>query len=394
MAGVKVYTTQSCPYCRMVEAFLKKHNVEYDHIDVGKDREAAREMIRVSGQRGVPVTIVGDEVIVGFDAKRLREIFEAPAMGVVYDVVIVGAGPAGLTAAVYCARKLMKTVVVSEDIGGQATWSWNIENYMGFPMITGEDLMHKFEEQVRAFRIAVELDAIRSIRKEEKTFLVQTASENTFHCRTVILAPGKKPRTLGIPDEDRLLGKGISVCATCDAPLFQDRPVAVVGGGNVAFQTAIEMTKIASSVTLIARSAFRCDDVYVSRVEKLGVKVLSHHEVTALRGEALLSGITVRDRETGEETDLDVEGLFLSIGLSPNTTFLGDLVALNERREILIDENGHTNVPGIFAAGDATCVKAKQIIVAAGDGAKAALEAHEYLERVTGEQTEGPAVCR
>lgn len=394
MAGVKVYTTQSCPYCRMVEAFLKRHGVEYEHIDVGKDREAAREMIRVSGQRGVPVTIVGDEVIVGFDAKRLREIFEAPAMGMVYDVVIVGAGPAGLTAAVYCARKQMRTVVVSEDIGGQATWSWNIENYMGFSMITGEDLMHKFEEQVRAFRIAVELDAIRSIRKEENTFLVQTASENTFHCRTVILAPGKKPRTLGIPGEERLLGKGISVCATCDAPLFQDRPVAVVGGGNAAFQTAIEMTKIASSVTLIARSAFRCDDVYVSRVENLGVKILPHHEVTALRGETLLSGITVRDRETGEETDLDVEGLFLSIGLSPNTTFLGDLVALNEHREILIDENGHTNVPGIFAAGDATCVKAKQIIVAAGDAAKAALEAHEYLERVTGEQTEGQAVCR
>ena len=393
MADVKVYTTENCPYCLMVKAFLDKYGIEYVVIDVGKDREATLEMIRVSGQRGVPVTIVGDEVIIGFDAKRLREIFEAPAMGVVYDVVIVGAGPAGLTAAVYCARKQMKTLIVSEDIGGQAVWSWEIENYMGFSTITGEGLLKKFEEQVRELDVALELDVIRSIREEENAFLVQTASGNTFHCRTVILAPGKKPRTLGVPGEDRLLGRGISVCATCDAPLFRDRPVAVVGGGNAAFQTAIEMTKIASSVTLIARSAFRCDEVYVSRVEKLGVKILSHHEVTALHGEALLSGITVRDRETGEETDLDVEGLFLAIGLAPNTVFLGNLVALNERREILIDENGHTNVPGIFAAGDATCVKAKQIIVAAGDGAKAALEAHEYFERITGEPTDGPAVC-
>ena len=395
MAGVKVYTTESCPYCRMVETFLKKHGVEYEHIDVGKDREAAREMIRISGQRGVPVTIIDDEVIVGFDAKRLRELFGTPLEEMVHDVVIVGAGPAGLTAAVYCARKLMKTVVVAENIGGQATWSWNVENYMGFPAITGGDLIHKFEEQVRGSKIAIELDVIRSIRKgDDDTFIVQTASGNTFHCRTVILAPGKMPRTLGIPGEDRLMGKGVSVCTTCDAPLFRGRPVAVVGGGNAALQTAIEMAKIASSVTLVARSAFRCDEVYVDRVEKLGVKTLPHHEGTALRGETLLTGITVRDRETGEETDLDVEGLFLSIGLVPNTEFLGDLVALNERREIYIDENGHTSVPGIFAAGDATCVKAKQIIVAAGDGAKAALEAHEYFEELTGRPTEERAVCR
>lgn len=394
MAGVKVYTTENCPYCRMVQAFLKKNGVEYELVDVGKDREAAGEMIRISGQRGVPVTVSGDEVIVGFDAKRLREHFGAPVTGEVYDVVIVGAGPAGLTAAVYCARKQMKTVVVSEDIGGQAVLSWEIENYMGFPSITGEDLLKKFEEHARGLDVVLELDVIRSIRKEDDTFLVRTASEDTFRSRTVILAPGKKPRTLGIPDEGRLMGRGLSVCATCDAPLYRDRPVAVVGGGNAALQTAIEMVKIASSVTLIARSPFRCDEVFVSRVEDLGVKLLPRHEVTALHGETALTGITVRDRTTGEETDLDVEGLFLAIGLAPNTKFLGDLVALNEWGEIIIDENGLTNVPGIFAAGDATCVKAKQIIVAAGDGAKAALEAHEYLERLTGERTEGQVICR
>ena len=150
MAGVKVYTAESCPYCRMVIAYLEKHGVEYEAIDAGRDREAAREMIEVSGQRGVPVTVTDGEVIVGFDARRLRELFGRPATDAVYDAVIVGAGPAGLTAAVYAARKLMRVIMIAEKIGGQATWSWSIENYMGFRMITGEDLIRKFEEIGRA----------------------------------------------------------------------------------------------------------------------------------------------------------------------------------------------------------------------------------------------------
>jgi alkyl hydroperoxide reductase subunit F len=379
MAGVKVYTTENCPYCRMVQAFLRKQGVEYEIVDVGKDREAAREMIQISGQRGVPVTVSGNEMVVGFDAKRLREIFGTPAAGGVYDVVIVGAGPAGLTAGVYCARKLMKTAIITENVGGQAAWSWTIENYMGFTMIRGEDLIHKFEEQVRGFHVHLELDSVEGIDREDDAFVVRTASEHTFRCRAIILAPGKEPRTLGLPGEDRLIGRGISICATCDAPLFRDRPIAVVGGGNAAIQTAIEMTKIASSVAMIVRSDFRCDEVYIARAKDLGVQIYLRHEVAALHGEDSLTRITIRDRNTGKETALDVSGLFLAIGLVPNTKFLGDLVVLNERGEIDIDENCHTSVPGIFAAGDATCVRAKQIIVAAGEGAKAAIEAHDYL---------------
>lgn len=394
MAGVKVYTTENCPYCRMVQAFLRKNDVEFEIVDVGKDREAAREMIALSGQRGVPVTVVGDDVVVGFDARRLQEVFGTPPEEVVYDAVIVGGGPAGLTAAVYCARKRMKTVLVAENIGGQAAWSWAIENYMGFSTISGKELIRKFEEQARGFDVHLELDSVTSVKKEDGAFLVRTAGGTEYRSRTLILAPGKEPRRLGLPGEDRLMGKGISICAVCDAPLYRDKPVAVVGGGNAALQTAIEMTKFASSVTLIARGALRCDEIFLSRAEEAGIRTLSPHEVTALHGDAALTGITVRDRETGEEMNLDVEGLFLSIGFAPNTEFLKDLVALNERGEILIDENGRTNVPGVFAAGDATCVKAKQIIVAAGDGAKAALEAHEYLEELVGKPTKEPVVCR
>ncbi|MDD3513625.1 MAG: FAD-dependent oxidoreductase [Synergistaceae bacterium] len=275
MAGVKVYTTENCPYCRMVQAFLRKHDVEFEIVDVGKDREAAREMIAISGQRGVPVTVFGDEVVVGFDAKRLRELFGTPPEEIVHDTIIVGAGPAGLTAAVYCARKLMKTVVIAENVGGQAAWSWTIENYMGFSTISGEELVRKFEEQVRGFQVRLELDSVGEVRKEDEAFLVRTASGTVYRSRTLILAPGKEPRRLGVPGEDRLMGKGVSICAICDAPLYRGKPVAVVGGGNAALQTAIEMTKFTSSVALIARRSLRCDEVYIDRAEKAGVQTFS-----------------------------------------------------------------------------------------------------------------------
>ena len=255
MAGVKVYTTES-PYCRMVIAFLEKHGVEYETVDVGRDRAAAREMIAVSGQRGVPVTVSGDEVIV-VRCERLQELFGKPVTGGVYDVVIVAPGRRADSRCLLCEEILMKSVIISENIGGQATWSWSVENYMGFRMITGEDLIRKFEEQVRGLDVSLELDSVQSVRKEGDIFLVRTALGNTYRCRTVILTPGKQPRTLGLPDEDRLMGRGVSVCSTCDGPLFRGRSVAVVGGGNAAVQTTIEMAKIASSVALIVRSTLQ-----------------------------------------------------------------------------------------------------------------------------------------
>lgn len=381
MAGVKIYTTENCPYCRMVTAFLEKYGVKYVTVDVGKDREAAQEMIRISGQRGVPVTIAGDEIIVGFDAERLRELFGRPATDGFYDVAIVGAGPAGLTAAVYSARKHLKTIIISEDVGGQAAWSRSIENYMGFRMIAGGDLIRRFEEQVLGLDVGFELDSVHGIEKEGDIFLVQTASGKIFRCRSVVLAPGMQPQTLGLPGEDRLMGRGVSVCATCDGPLFSAVPVAVVGGGNSAAQTAIDMAKIASSVTLVTRGVLRCDEVYLDQMEEMGVHTILHSEVSTLHGDQTLTGVTIRDLVTGKESDLNIKGLFLEIGLIPNTEFLGNLVALNDLGEIIVDEGNHTSAHGIFAAGDATCVKSKQIIIAAGEGAKAALAAHEYLLR-------------
>lgn len=363
----------------MAKAFLDKQEVEYESIDVGEDRDAAKKMTDLSGQRGVPVITVDDEVIVGFDSQRLNELFGHTSSRDIYDVLVVGAGPAGLTAGVYCARKMLNTLIISENIGGQALESWAIENYMGYRMITGEDLMKKFEEQVRTLEMRLEIDRIVKISKEDDLFTIRTISEKKIRAKSLILAQGNRPRKLGVANEEQYLGRGLSICSTCDGPLYKGKKVAVVGGGNSALQTAVEMSEITQSVSLIVRSSIRADPVYVKMMEsKKNINLFLNSKVTALHGDKFLSGITFMN-EKGEEQDMDLDGIFVEIGWLPNTDILDGFLALNEKKEIIIDINGHTSMAGVFAAGDVTSVKGKQIIIAAGDGAKAALEAHEYL---------------
>jgi alkyl hydroperoxide reductase subunit F len=363
----------------MAKAFLEKYGVPYENIDVGTDEKAAQKMIELSGQRGVPVITVDSEVIVGFDAQRLTELFGETEATDIFAVLIVGAGPAGLTAAVYCSRKMLNTMVVSENIGGQALESWAIENYMGYRMISGEDLMKKFEEHVRTLNIRLELDKVVSITRENDLFVAKTFSDNTIRARSLILTQGNRARKLGVANEEHFLGRGLSVCSTCDGPLYKDKMVAVVGGGNSALQTALEMSEIAKSVSLIVRSSIRADPVYVAKLNtRKNITVHKNTQITALHGERFLSGITIKD-DKGVEQKIGLDGVFVEIGWLPNTEMLEGLVELNERKEVIVDINGCTNTPGIFAGGDVTNVKSKQIIIAAGDGAKAALEAFEYL---------------
>jgi len=379
MTKVTVYSTQNCPYCRMAKAFLDKHGVPYESIDVGADNEAAKKMIDLSGQRGVPVILIDDEVIVGFDSERLNELFGEPPTSDSYDVVIVGAGPAGLTAGVYCARKMLNTIIISENIGGQALESWAIENYMGYRMISGEELMKKFEEQVRTLNIRLELDKVTSVSQDDGLFNLSTISGNTLKAKSVILTQGNRPKKLGVANEEQYLGRGLSICSTCDGPLYKGKRVAIVGGGNSALQTAIEMSDLAQSVSLIVRSTIRADALYVEKLkERKNITVYTGSHVSALHGEKFLSGITIKD-EQGKEQQINLDGVFIEIGWLPNTDMVENLVKLNEKKEIIVDINGHTSIPGIYAAGDVTSVKSKQIVIASGDGAKAALEAFEYL---------------
>lgn len=379
MTRVTVYSTKTCQYCRMAKALLEQYGVPYETIDVGEDEAAARKMIELSGQRGVPVITVDDEVIVGFDAQRLNELFGTAVESDVADVLIIGAGPAGLTAGVYCARKMQNTLIVSENIGGQALESWAIENYMGYRMVTGEDLMKKFEEQVRTLDIRLELDRVIAIRNDEDIFEVRTAADKIFRARSIILTQGKKPRMPGVADEERYLGRGLSICSTCDGPLYKGKRVAVVGGGNSAIQTALEMSDVATSVSLIVRSSIRADPVYTEKLaSKKNITVHTGTQVSAFHGDKFLSDITIRDGK-GTEQQIDLDAVFIDIGWMPNTDILEGFVDLNDHKEVIVDVNGCTSRPGIFAAGDITNAKSKQIIIAAGEGAKAALEAYEYL---------------
>ncbi len=273
----------------------------------------------------------------------------------------------------------METIIISENIGGQALESWAIENYMGYRMITGEDLMKKFEEQVRTLTMKVELDRVVKISKEDDLFTIRTISERSLTAKTLILTQGNRPKKLGVANEEQFLGRGLSICSTCDGPLYKGKRIAVVGGGNSALQTAVEMSEIAQSVSLIVRSSIKADPGYVKMLEsKKNITLYLNSQIVALHGETFLSGITLKN-EKGEEQKIDLDGVFIEIGWLPNTDILDGFLALNEKKEIIVDINCHTSMAGVFAAGDVTSVKSKQIIIAAGDGAKAALEAHEYL---------------
>jgi alkyl hydroperoxide reductase subunit F len=217
------------------------------------------------------------------------------------------------------------------------------------------------------------------ISKEGDFFAIKTISGSFFRSKTVILTQGKHPRKLDVLGEDRFIGRGISICSTCDGPLFKGKKVAVVGGGNSALQTAIELSAIAASVSLIVRSTVKADASYTKLLaEKPNITVHQNTQVTALHGDRFLTGITIRDGN-GNEQKVDLDGVFVDIGWIPNTDILDGYVKLNDKKEIDIDINCHTSVPGVFAAGDVTSVKSKQVIIAAGEGAKAALEAFEYL---------------
>jgi NADH-dependent peroxiredoxin subunit F len=302
-----------------------------------------------------------------------------------YDLIIVGAGPAGMTAAVYAARKKLKTLLVSVDIGGQTNWTNDIENYMGYQLIEGPELIDKFESQVRKFPIDVktELD-IKSVDSIAGGFELHTASGETFQGKTVIIASGKRPRPLNVPGEERLRGRGVTYCSTCDGPLFEGMNVAVIGGGNSALEAVLDMVKVAVRVYMVSLTPLTGDHVLIDRVKgSANVMIFTEHETREVLGDSGVSAIRIKALKGGEEKTLDVRGVFVEIGLMPNSDFVKDLVTLNQAGEIVVSCAGETGVPGLFAAGDVTNVPEKQIVVAAGEGAKAALQAYRYLQKVS-----------
>lgn len=300
------------------------------------------------------------------------------------DLLILGAGPAGLTASIYAARKMLDFLVLTKDIGGQAMWSVKVENYLGYTPISGLELVQKFEEHVKEFGIEVVYNPARKVvpDKEKRTFKVIAEDGQEFEAKAVIVATGKSPRYLNVPGEKEHIGRGVAFCATCDAPLFSGQVVAVVGGGNAALDAAMQLTDIAQHVYVVSIEDWTGDPITVKKLEgKSNLTALKYHETLEVIGDGFVKGLRVRDRKTGEEKILDVTGVFVEIGSVPNSYVVEGVCELNNQKEIVINCYTETSYPGIFAAGDVSSIPDKQIIIAAGEGAKAAMRAYEYLLR-------------
>lgn len=301
-----------------------------------------------------------------------------------YELIIIGGGPAGMTAAVYAARKKINTLLISLDLGGQPLYTSGIENYMGYQYIEGHELMKRFEDQMRQFPIEQKIgDRVVSLSLLERGFEIRSDKGDLYQTKAIIIATGKRPRPLNVPGEERLRARGVTYCAICDGPLFSGQRVAIIGGGNSALEATDDMLKIAEHIYLISITPLTGDRILIDKVKDAhNLTMFLEHEVLEIEGRNKVEAIKIRDLKTKEEKRFLVEGVLIEIGLIPNSEPFKDVVPLNPYGEIVVNFANETGIPGLFAAGDVTNVPEKQIVVAAGEGAKAALQAHRYLQRL------------
>ncbi|AWE08998.1 alkyl hydroperoxide reductase subunit F [Lysinibacillus sp. 2017] len=300
-----------------------------------------------------------------------------------FDVLVVGGGPAGSAAAIYSARKGIRTGIVAERFGGQVNDTLSIENIIGTKATEGPAFVSSLEAHVLDYN--VDIMKSQRVAKIEKKDFVEVTLENgaVLKGKTVILSTGARYRQLGAPGEEQFKNKGVAYCPHCDGPIFKGKDVAVIGGGNSGVEAAIDLAGIVNHVTLIQRSEeLKADKVLQERVRSLkNVTVITNALTQEITGTDKVNGLTYTDRVSGEEKHVALEGVFIQIGLLPNTEFLQGALEMNERHEIVIDKHGATSMPGVFAAGDCTDTVYKQIVISMGSGATAALGAFDYMIR-------------
>ena len=300
-----------------------------------------------------------------------------------YDVTVIGSGPAAVSAAIYAARKGLNVAMVGVKIGGQVLDTNEIENIIGTVLTTGAKFAETLEKHLKEHESALkEGHLVKEIKEDGKDKILVTDDGKSYKTKTVIVATGAKPRSLNIPGEAEYVGKGVHYCSTCDGPFYKGLDVAVIGGGNSGVEAALDLSGIAKSVTLIEfMPELKADKVLQEKLaEQPNVKTILNSATVRVNGKEFVESIVYKSRETNEEKTLNVEGMFVEIGLSPRSEVVKDLVETNKIGEIVINpENNSTSVAGIFAAGDVTNIRQKQIIIAMGEGAKAALGAFEYL---------------
>ncbi|MDY3017558.1 MAG: thioredoxin-disulfide reductase [Blautia sp.] len=303
-------------------------------------------------------------------------------MSELYDLAILGAGPAGISAAIYAARARLNTLWIERKFaqGGQIVDTYEVDNYPGLPGINGMELGEKMAAHAEKLGLTPLRENVVSVETEDEVKIIRT-KKNEYRARTVILAFGAAHRTLGVPGEEALSGMGVSYCATCDGAFFRDRTVAVIGGGNVAAEDAILLSRTCKKVYVIhRRDKMRADQILQEKLFACeNVEMIWDTVPVSIEGEEMVSGIKLQNKKTGEEKELSLDGVFIAVGIVPNTELFGDLVKLDESGYIVAGEDCVTSTPGIFAAGDIRTKQLRQVITAAADGANAVISAEKIL---------------
>ncbi len=307
-----------------------------------------------------------------------------------YDVIVIGAGAAGLTAGIYLSRARVKTLILNEGtVGGQMVLTHEIANYPGVDSISGYELARNMKTQAQKFGCVIKSNLkISKLDITDKLKTVEVNGKQTYTSDAVIIATGGKSRTLGVINEDKFKGKGISYCATCDGDFFTDKEIIVVGGGNSALEEAVSLTKYASKITIVHQfDHFQALEHYVTEAKKnLKISFIMESTVSGFYGEDSLEYVKIKNLKTGSETDMKIDGVFIFIGYVPNTESIKGIVDLNKYGEIIVDGNMHTSLEGVFAAGDSIAKRYRQVTTAVADGTIAALSATEYLNEIKKER--------
>ena len=389
---------QNCPDVVQALNMMSALNPRIRHVAI--DGALYQEEVQARGVMAVPSVYMNgapfaqgrmdlDAILAKLDSNAATRRAAALADKPLYDVLVVGGGPAGAAAAIYAARKGISTGLVAERFGGQVGDTLGIENFISVGHTEGPQLVRAMEAHVQSYDVDVmageRAAALIPAAQAGAPHQVQLANGATLSARTIILSTGARWRQMGVPGEETYRNKGVAYCPHCDGPLFKGKPVAVIGGGNSGVEAAIDLAGLAAHVTLIEYAeTLRADAVLQDRLRALpNVTIITHSETQEVLGDGhKVTGLRTRDRGTGAETLLALEGIFVQIGLVPNSDWLADALALSPRGEIIVDAQGATSVPGIFAAGDATTVPYKQIVIAMGEGAKAALAAFDHLIRL------------
>lgn len=300
-----------------------------------------------------------------------------------YDLLIIGGGAAGLNAAIYAKRKGLNVGLVALSLGGQLLDTSLIENYLGYTSISGYELANKFEEHTRSLDVVIHYASVKAVSVDENEIKTITLEDNSeYKTKSIIIATGSIPKKLNVKNEEKYAGKGVAYCAICDGPFYRNLDVGIVGGGNTAVESAIDLAKIANKVVLLVRSKLSSDQILIDQLQNYpNIEIKYQSEVVEVLGETKLEKVLIKDREKDSTYELALNGLFVEIGANPNSYLFKDLVKLNERNEIVVNKYGESSVKGIFAAGDVSDTPYKQVIMAAADGAKCALAASEYVNK-------------